>query len=129
MKKREIINVTRALLRTLAEVPEKEQKAATQACLKELKRLHKLPESAAFMRAIERMWSDVFGPKSLSIVTAHRIPVVLKEKLGEAFPGAEIKSVIDPRLIGGATLRLDDRIIDSSVLGTLERMKKALLAH
>jgi len=91
--------------------------------------MHKLPDSTAFLRVLERVWGEMFGPKEISLVTAHRIPAVLKEKIAEALPNAEVRAVIDPRLIGGAVLRMDDRILDSSVVGTLERMKKSLLAH
>ena len=123
------MHTARALLQALNAVPEKDREVAAHAFLEELKRMHKLPESAAFLRAIEQVWSEVFGPKTVCLTAAHRVPAALKEKLAEVLPSAEVKSVIDPRLMGGATLRLDDRIIDSSVLGTLERMKKALLAH
>lgn len=129
MKKRELMHTARALLTALREVPEKERASAAHAFIEELQRQHKIVEPTAFMRALEQVWSNVFGPKTASLTTAHRISPELKEKIAKALPSAEVKSVIDPRLMGGATLRLDDRIIDSSVLGTLERMKKALLAH
>lgn len=120
-------NIGRALLRSLQSLPEKDREAAVIPFLTELKRMHKLPDSAAFLRILERVWGEMFGPKEVSLVTAHRIPVALKEKIAEALPNAEVRAVIDPRLIGGAVLRMDDRILDSSVVGTLERMKKNLL--
>lgn len=129
MKKRELTHVARALLGALNSVPEKDRAEAAHIFIEELRRQHKIVEPAALLRAIEQVWSELFGPKTICLTSAHRIPVALKEKISEALPSAEIKSVIDPRLMGGATLRLDDRIIDNSVLGTLERMKKALLAH
>lgn len=129
MKKREVMHIARALLQALSAVPEKDRESAARAFLEELKRQHKLPEPTVFLRALEHVWSEVFGPKTVCLTSAHRIPPALKEKIAELVPSAEVKSVIDPRLMGGATLRLDDRIIDSSIAGTLERMKKALLAH
>lgn len=129
MKKREMTNIGRALLRSLQSLPEKDRGAAVVPFLAELKRMHKLPDSAAFLRVLERVWGEMFGPQEVSLVTAHRIPPALKERIAEALPHAEVRAVIDPRLIGGAVLRMDDRILDSSVVGTLERMKKSLLAH
>lgn len=129
MKKREVMHSARALLQALNAVPEKDRGVAAHAFLGELKRRHKLPEPGVFLRALEAVWSEVFGPKAICLTAAHRVPAALKEKIAELMPSAEIKSVIDPRLMGGATLRLDDRIIDSSIAGTLERMKKALSAH
>ena len=127
MKKREMTNVARALLRSLQALPEKDREDAVAPFLAELKRIHKLPESTAFLRVLERLSKEMFGPQEISLVTAHRIPVALKEKLSEALPNAEVHAVIDPRLIGGALLRMDDLILDSSVTGTLERMKKFLV--
>ncbi len=127
MKKREIINISRALLRALQGLPEKDREAAITPFLAELKRMHKLPESHAFLRSLEHVWSDLFGPREISLVTAHRVPAAMKEKIAEALPSAEVHAVIDPRLIGGAIVRMDDRILDSSVIGTLERMKKSLM--
>lgn len=129
MKKRELMHTARALLTALQAVPEKDRESAAHAFVEELRRQHKLENPGAFLRAIEQVWSEVFGPKTVCLTSAHRLPAALKEKIAEVLPSAEVKSVIDPRLVGGATLRLDDRIIDSSVLGTFERMKKALLAH
>lgn len=129
MKKREVIHIARALLQALSAVPEKDREVAARTFLEELKRTHKLPEHGVFQRALEQVWSDIFGPKAVCLTTAHRVPAALKEKITEVLPNADVKSVIDPRLMGGALLRLDDRIIDSSIAGTLERMKKALLAH
>ena len=119
-------NIGRALLRSLQSLPEKDREAAVAPFLAELKRVHKLPDAVAFLRILERVWREMFGPQEISLVTAHRIPPALKEKITEALPHAEVRAVIDPRLIGGAVLRMDDRILDSSVVGTLERMRKTL---
>lgn len=127
MKKREMTNIGRALLRSLQSLPEKDREAAVMPFLTELKRMHKLPDSAALLRVLERVWGEMFGPQEVSLVTAHRIPPALKEKIAEALPNTEVRAVIDPRLIGGAVLRVGDRILDSSVVGTLERMKKFLV--
>ncbi len=127
MKKREMTNIGRALLRSLQSLPEKDREAAVAPLLAELGRIHKLPHSLVFFRILERAWGEMFGPQEVSLVTAHRIPPVLKERFTEAFPYAEVRSIIDPRLIGGAVLRIDDRILDNSVVGALERMKKNLL--
>lgn len=122
-------NIGRALLRSLQSLPEKDREAAVVPLLAELKRMHKLPDSVAFLRILERVWGEMFGPQAVSLVTAHRIPPALKEKISEILSSAEVRAVIDPRLIGGAVLRVDDRILDSSVMGTLERMKKVLLSR
>ena len=79
MKKRESIRIARALLSALKQVPEKEQEHAAREFLGELKRIHKLPERAALLRAMEHVWAEMFGPKTVSLTTAHRVPAHLKE--------------------------------------------------
>lgn len=123
------MQTARALLQALNAVPEKDRASAVPAFVAELKRQGKIGDVAAFLRAVERVWSEIHGPQTVLLTSAHRVPAALKEKIEALLPNADLKSVIDPRLMGGATLHLDDRIIDSSVVGTFERMKKALLAH
>lgn len=129
MKKREIMRIARAFLKALHAVPEKDREGAIPAFLAELQRTHNLPDGATFLRALERTWSEVFGARTVQLTSAHRIPAELKEHLAQVLPHAELKAVIDPRLLGGAILRVDDRVIDSSITGTLDRMKKTLLAR
>jgi F-type H+-transporting ATPase subunit delta len=40
----------------------------------------------------------------------------------------DVQTAVDPALIGGLTVRIGDRLIDASVRGRLERLRKQLLA-
>ena len=40
----------------------------------------------------------------------------------------EVRTAVDPALIGGLTVRIGDRLIDASVRGRLERLREQLLA-
>jgi F-type H+-transporting ATPase subunit delta len=40
----------------------------------------------------------------------------------------ELRSVVDPELIGGLTIRVGDRLLDASVRGRLERLRDQLVA-
>lgn len=40
--------------------------------------------------------------------------------------GTMIEEVVDPSLIGGLRLRINDRIIDGTVLGQVEQLKRTL---
>ena len=41
-------------------------------------------------------------------------------------PGADFIERIDPRIIAGAIVRIDDKKIDGSIAGSLRRLKQSL---
>ena len=56
---------------------------------------------------------------------------VLKQKLKKIFNKKQIylRKIIKPSIIGGATLLVENEMIDWSILGKLNKMKKSLLAN
>jgi F-type H+-transporting ATPase subunit delta len=48
----------------------------------------------------------------------------------EAMTGTQVslRTIVDPELIGGLTVRVGDRLLDASVRGRLERLRQQLLA-
>lgn len=122
-----MIQIVRALFRALQTLPEKDREEAVVPFLAELSALHKLPQTPAFLRIVDQIGKEMFGPREISLVSAHRVPVTLKDALMQTLPHAEVHAVIDPRLIGGAVLRTGDHVFDGSIAGMLERMKKHLV--
>lgn len=54
---------------------------------------------------------------------------VIKRKLSSKYKKEiEVQNIVDPEVIGGVYLRLGDRVIDGSIRGKLQDMKKMLLA-
>lgn len=76
--------------------------------------------------AIDRIWKEEYGAANLTIATAHPLTKKLKESLEKLAQGAALKEEVDPELIGGAKLRIDDRIIDGSIRGHLLALKQRL---
>jgi F0F1-type ATP synthase delta subunit len=62
----------------------------------------------------------------LTIETAHPLTKTMKEMVVKMAAGAEIKEIIDPTLIGGAKIRIDERIMDGSLKGALEQLTVSL---
>lgn len=53
----------------------------------------------------------------------------IREKLGDRYnKEIEIQNIVDPEVIGGVYLRLGDKVIDGTIRGKLQDMKKMLLA-
>ncbi|MFA6018278.1 MAG: F0F1 ATP synthase subunit delta [Patescibacteria group bacterium] len=75
---------------------------------------------------IHGAWKRKFGAANVTIVSAHALAPSLRKSIEEATPGADIVERVDERLMGGAVIRIDDRRIDASVAGTLQRLKQCL---
>lgn len=78
------------------------------------------------IRSIDQIWKEKHGMATLTISTAFPVSQTMKDSLIKLAAGAELREVIDPTLIGGAKLRIDERIIDGSLKGALEQLTLAL---
>jgi F-type H+-transporting ATPase subunit delta len=92
-------------------------------------KLELLPEIAAKYQSLKRMASKM-GVAWL--VTAKTVDAEIKTQLKERLERAYAKPFIlyekiKPEIIGGAILIVDNKLIDFSIKGRLEAMKKSLL--
>lgn len=74
-------------------------------------------------REIHGVWKRKYGAAHVTIVSAHPLAASLRKAIEAAAPGADIVERVDERLMGGAVIRIDDRRIDASVAGSLQRLK------
>jgi|SaaInlStandDraft_6_1057023.scaffolds.fasta_scaffold11641_3 F-type H+-transporting ATPase subunit delta len=100
------------------------QKAAKElvSMLADRNEIHRL---SGVIRSIEQAWAKKFGAATLTIATAYPLKGDVRAQLEKLAKGAEIKEVVDPSLIGGAKLRIDERIIDGSIKGHLDQLEQA----
>lgn len=77
------------------------------------------------MNSMNKILVSTFTPEKLSEDTRKMIKEKLDGLLGK---DVVIESIIDPDLIGGMILRIDNSVIDGSVRGYLTRMRKELLS-
>lgn len=78
-------------------------------------------------KEIGEAWKEKFGASKVTIVSAHALNKKAKEELEAFAKGAEIIERVDERLMGGAVIRADERRIDGSLIGSLQRLKNQLL--
>ena len=67
-----------------------------------------------------------------TVKTAQNIDDKLKEEIKqyiEKYMGkkVELKSIVDPKLIGGLMIQMDDKLFDASISGKLNKLKQDLL--
>ncbi len=77
------------------------------------------------MNSMNKILVSTFTPEELSEDTGKMIKEKLDDLLGK---DVMIESKIDPGLIGGMILRIDNSVIDGSVRGYLTRMRRELLS-
>lgn len=78
-------------------------------------------------KEIGEAWKAKFGASKVTIVSAHPLTKKAKAELETFAAGAEIVERVDERLMGGAVIRADERRIDGSLIGSLQRLKNQLL--
>ena len=92
--------------------------------IKERQDDHRLPD---VLRAIDDVWKERFGVATVRITTAHPLTRDARKAIEDAARGAALVDSVDPDLIGGACIRMDDRILDGSIRGHLKALKISLM--
>lgn len=116
------------LAETLVDLAQKEDvQVATDALVHLLASQGQLHRVRDLAQTIEQVWKERFGAATITVETVHPLKAEILKKLEAIAQGAEVKQVIDPELIGGARIRIDDRIIDGSLSGALQNLKMTLL--
>ncbi len=78
------------------------------------------------IRAIDSVWKQKHGAANITIASAHPLSKSAKEVLLKKAQGATITEEVEKDLIGGAKIRIDDKIIDGSLAGFLGKLKHRL---
>lgn len=79
------------------------------------------------IRAVDAVWRERFGAASVSVESAAPLSEKLKAAVGKLANGADVSFSVNPALVAGARIRLDDRIIDNTLSGRAERLRQTLL--
>jgi F-type H+-transporting ATPase subunit delta len=78
------------------------------------------------IRSLEGAWRRKHGMASIRVESAAPLSAAAKASIEKSANGASVETVVKPELIGGARIRIDDRIVDASVSGRLERLRRTL---
>ncbi|MFH1611115.1 MAG: F0F1 ATP synthase subunit delta [Patescibacteria group bacterium] len=77
-------------------------------------------------QAIHQVWKEVYGASKITVVSAHPITQETNEAIEKIAYGADITRRVDERLIGGSIIRIDDKRVDGSIAGQLQKLKTIL---
>lgn len=119
-------------LEILARPERKVEKLETdlQALVELLVKNGRLPYVKFILRSFVSMWRKSRGIVDVRLTTATALPELedkLKRTLAEKCPGRiEFETRIDPEIIGGFTLVVDEDMLDASVRSKLDKVNRAL---
>src|SRR3989338_7952708 len=103
----------------------KDLEAVAAAFVKFLAEEGLVHKSRELIRALDRAWQKKFGVANVSIATAHPLSPAAFKALEAVVHGADITQTVDPSLIGGAKIRVDDRLLDGSIAGQLKALHQS----
>ncbi|MBI4714137.1 F0F1 ATP synthase subunit delta [Candidatus Uhrbacteria bacterium] len=95
----------------------------TDAFVKLIAQRGELRRIPSVIQSFEQLWKSKYGAATVTIETAHQLSASFKKRIGEIATGAEIREIVNENLIGGAKLKVDDRVIDGSISGALQQLK------
>ena len=78
------------------------------------------------VKSLDQVWIEKYGAANILVQSAHKLTMETSQKLQTVAKGADVSEIVDKELIGGARVRIDERIIDGSVQGKLTRLRTAL---
>lgn len=100
--------------------------AVAEAFVAYLAEKHRLSNWREVVRALDQIWKEEYGVSNVEVVTAHELSQEIKQKIESKIQGADVKVKTDPSKIGGASIRIDDRIVDGTISTRLESLKQQL---
>jgi F-type H+-transporting ATPase subunit delta len=92
---------------------------------------HRLPAIFRIRRAFDELWRDEHKLLPVEVTSAVELDESLVTSIGERIEErtgrrVELTSRVDPDIIGGLVLRVGNKVLDASVHGRLERLRRQI---
>src|SRR4051795_6312330 len=92
---------------------------------------HRLPATFRIRRSFDELWRAEHKMLPVEVTSAIELDEGLVSSIGERIETQtgqriELTSRVDPDIIGGIVLRVGNRVLDASVHGRLERLRKQI---
>lgn len=83
------------------------------------------------LKTFEDLCLKMQNIKQVTVISAMALSEEKLQEIGKAYQGdssgkIQVKNNVDPSIIGGIILKVEDQMIDQSIRGQLERMEKKL---
>jgi F-type H+-transporting ATPase subunit delta len=92
---------------------------------------HRLPVTFRIRRTFEDLWKEEHKLLSVEVTSAVELDEALVRSIGDRIEertgrSIELTSHVNPDIIGGLVLRVGNKVLDASVQGRLQRLRKQL---
>src|SRR3954454_21404371 len=92
---------------------------------------HRLPVTFRIRRAFDELWREENKLLPVQVTSAVELDEALVKSIGDRIENrtnrrVELTSTVDPDIIGGLILRVGNRILDASIHGRLERLRRQI---
>lgn len=92
---------------------------------------HRLPVTYRIRRAFDELWREEHKLLPVEVTSAVELDSSLVEEIGKRIEEktgrrVELESRVNPDIIGGLVLRVGNKVLDASVHGRLERLRRQL---
>jgi F-type H+-transporting ATPase subunit delta len=92
---------------------------------------HRLPVTFRIRRTFDELWREEHKLLSVEVTSAVELDEALVRSIGDRIEERtgrriELTSHVDPDIIGGLVLRVGNKVLDASVHGRLERLRRQL---
>ena len=90
---------------------------------------HRMPVIFRLRRAFDRLWEEENKLLPVQITSAVELDEAIVQRIGEEVGkqtgrNVELKSTVDPDVLGGIVLRVGNSILDASIRNRLEQLRK-----
>lgn len=127
MKGKSLRGLARVVVQEGLKTPAKDLSGLLKDVVEVLREAGQIARWRELEREIGLAWKELNGVAKISVVTAHQLTPAAKKHLESVAGGAELSITVNPKLLGGAIIRADERRLDGTVLGALTRLKQTLL--
>jgi F-type H+-transporting ATPase subunit delta len=92
---------------------------------------HRLPATFRIRRSFDELWREEHRMLPVEVKSAVELDDALVSSIGERIETQtgqriELTSRVDPDIIGGLVLRVGNKVLDASVQGRLQRLRKQI---
>jgi F-type H+-transporting ATPase subunit delta len=92
---------------------------------------HRLPATFRIRRSFDELWREEHKLLTVEVTSAVELDDTLIREIGDRIEErtgrkVELTSRVDPNIIGGLVLRVGNKVLDASVHGRLERLRKQI---
>jgi F-type H+-transporting ATPase subunit delta len=92
---------------------------------------HRLPATFRIRRSFDELWREEHKMLPVEVTSAVELDEALVSSIGERIETQtgrriELTSRVDPDIIGGLVLRVGNKVLDASIHGRLERLRRQI---